>query len=630
MDSGDTAWMLASTALVMIMLPGLALFYGGLVRRKNVLSTIMHSFFGLALVSVVWVLVGFSLAFGTDVGGFGLIGGLDYVGFANVGLEPSTIYGLTVPFILFAGFQMMFAAITPALITGAFAERKRFGAFVLFTILWSILVYSPIAHWVWSVDGWLFKAGALDFAGGTVVHVSSGVSALIVAILIGRRAINGDKMEPHDVPMTVLGAGLLWFGWFGFNAGSALSAGGLAASAFVVTNTAAAAATITWVLASYLHKGKVSVVGAACGAVAGLVAITPASGFVTAGGALVIGLAAGGLCYSATLLRARVKVDDALDVFAVHGVGGAFGAVATGVFATAAVQEAYSGLIDGNAGQVATQLLAVGATIAYAVVATFVIIKVVDVDPRDPRPVRAGRSRPRHGRPRRGGLSAVMPGGCRPTHPRGPASTFHLGATLCDRSPPTPLGGDRSLNPLRRPVHGHDPSRPTPAPPLARHRRAPVRRAVRARCVRCRVRRGRGWPVARPGAAAGPCRAGGARASRRVRGRWRIERWRGCRAPARPLPPGTPRRRSRGSAARDRLGLPAAWPYGRTTRPAAGRGGLRRGRSDRRPLAGGAVRRDRPGGRGGRLAPRVRAGDRRAADRPPPGIRPPTTRSSGG
>jgi Amt family ammonium transporter len=378
MDSGDTAWMLASTALVMIMLPGLALFYGGLVRRKNVLSTIMHSFFGLALVSVVWVIVGFSLAFGPDVGGLGLIGGLDYVGFNGVGLEPSTIYAVTIPFLLFAAFQLMFAAITPALITGAFAERKRFGAFVLFTILWSILVYSPIAHWVWSTDGWLFKAGALDFAGGTVVHVSSGVSALIVAILIGRRAVNGESMEPHDVPMTVLGAGLLWFGWFGFNAGSALSAGGLAASAFVVTNTAAAAATITWVLASYLHKGKVSVVGAACGAVAGLVAITPASGFVTAGGALVIGFAAGGLCYSATLLRARVKVDDALDVFAVHGVGGAFGAVATGIFATTAVQQAYSGLIDGNAGQIATQLLAVGATVAYAVVATFVIIKVVD------------------------------------------------------------------------------------------------------------------------------------------------------------------------------------------------------------------------------------------------------------
>jgi Amt family ammonium transporter len=379
MDTGDTAWLLMSTALVMIMLPGLALFYGGLVRRKNVLSTIMHSFFGLALVSVVWVVVGFSLAFGPDVAGLGLIGGLDFAFFNNVGLEPSATYAVTVPFVLFAGFQLMFAAITPALITGAFAERKRFGAFVLFTILWSILIYSPLAHWVWSVDGWLFKAGALDFAGGTVVHVASGVSALIVAILIGRRAANGESLEPHDVPMTVLGAGLLWFGWFGFNAGSAVTAGGVAANALVVTNTAAAAATITWVLASYLHKGKVSVVGAACGAVAGLVAITPASGYVTAGGALIIGLVVGGLCYSATLLRARIKVDDALDVFAVHGVGGAFGAVATGVLATAAIQPAYKGLIDGNAAQVGTQLVAVGATIAYAVIGTFVIIKVVGV-----------------------------------------------------------------------------------------------------------------------------------------------------------------------------------------------------------------------------------------------------------
>ncbi len=377
-NSGDTAWMLMSTALVMIMLPGLALFYGGLVRRKNVLSTIMHSFFGLAIVSIVWVLIGFTLAFGPDVGGAGLIGNLDYIGFNNVGQAPSTVYAVTIPFLLFAAFQLMFAAITPALITGAFAERKRFGAFVLFTILWSILVYSPIAHWVWSVDGWLYKLGALDFAGGTVVHVSSGVSAFIVAILIGRRVMNGESLEPHDVPMTVLGAGLLWFGWFGFNAGSALTAGGLAASAFVVTNTAAAAATITWVGVSYLHRRKVSVVGAACGAVAGLVAITPASGFVTVGGALIIGLVAGGLCYSATLLRARAKVDDALDVFAVHGIGGMFGAIATGVFATAAVQEAYSGLIDGNPQQVLIQLVAVGATVGYAVVATFVIVKVVD------------------------------------------------------------------------------------------------------------------------------------------------------------------------------------------------------------------------------------------------------------
>jgi len=378
-NSGDTAWMLAATALVMIMLPGLALFYGGLVRRKNVLSTIMHSFFGLALVSVVWVLVGFSLAFAPDANGWGLVGNLDYVGFSSVGLAPSIVYATTIPFVLFAAFQLMFAAITPALITGAFAERKRFAAFVLFTVLWSVAVYSPIAHWVWATDGWLFKLGALDFAGGTVVHASSGLSALIVAILIGRRVVNGDRMEPHDVPMTVLGAGLLWFGWFGFNAGSAVAASGLAASAFIVTNTSAAAATLTWVGASYLHKGKVSVIGAACGAVAGLVAITPASGFVTPGGAILIGLVAGGLCYSATLLRERVRVDDALDVFAVHGVGGVFGAVATGVLATSAVQAGYKGLIDGNAGQVLTQLVAVGATIAYAVVATFVIVKVVDV-----------------------------------------------------------------------------------------------------------------------------------------------------------------------------------------------------------------------------------------------------------
>jgi Amt family ammonium transporter len=378
MDSGDTAWMLMSTALVMIMLPGLALFYGGLVRRKNVLSTIMHSFFGLAIVSVVWVLVGFSLAFGPDATGHGLIGNLDYVGFVNVGLEPSTIYAVTIPFVLFAAFQMMFAAITPALITGAFAERKRFASFVLFTILWSLVVYSPIAHWVWATDGWLFKLGALDFAGGTVVHASSGVSALIVALLIGKRVASAEKIEPHDIPMTVLGAGLLWFGWFGFNAGSAVAANGLAANAFIVTNTAAAAAVMTWVGASYLMHRKVSVVGAACGAVAGLVAITPASGFVTPGGAILIGLVAGGLCYSATLLRERLKIDDALDVFAVHGVGGVFGAVATGVLATSAVQEAYSGLIDGNGGQVLTQLVAIGATIAYAVIATFVIIKLVD------------------------------------------------------------------------------------------------------------------------------------------------------------------------------------------------------------------------------------------------------------
>jgi ammonium transporter, Amt family len=376
LNGGDTAWMLVATAMVMVMLPGLALFYGGLVRRKNVLSTIMHSFFGLALVSVVWVLIGFSLAFGKDITGVGLLGGPEYVGFSNVGLEPNPTYGPTIPFVLFAGFQLMFAAITPALITGAFAERKRFASFVIFTVAWSLLVYSPIAHWVWATDGWLYKLGALDFAGGTVVHASSGVSALVVALLIGRRKANGERMEPHDIPMTVLGAGLLWFGWFGFNAGSALTAGGLAANALVVTNTAAAAATISWVLIAYAHKRKVSVLGAACGAVAGLVAITPASGFVTAGGALVIGLVVGALCYSATLLRERLRIDDALDVFSVHGVGGVFGALATGVFATTAIN-AFPGLIDGNPGQLATQAIAVAATIAYSVVATYAIVKAV-------------------------------------------------------------------------------------------------------------------------------------------------------------------------------------------------------------------------------------------------------------
>src|ERR671935_1958443 len=290
MNTGDTAWMLMATALVMIMLPGLALFYGGLVRRKNVLSTIMHSFFGLAIVSVVWVLVGFSLAFGPDANGMGLIGNLDFVGFFNVGLLPSTVYATTIPFVLFAAFQLMFAAITPALITGAFAERKRFASFVIFTLLWSVVVYSPIAHWVWASDGWLFKLGALDFAGGTVVHASSGVSALIVALLIGRRVVNGDRMEPHDIPMTVLGAGLLWFGWFGFNAGSALAANGLAANALLVTNTAAAMGALTWMTASWLRHGHPSVLGLAAGAVAGLVAITPAAGFVNTPAAILIGL----------------------------------------------------------------------------------------------------------------------------------------------------------------------------------------------------------------------------------------------------------------------------------------------------------------------------------------------------
>ena len=373
-DSGDTAWILISTALVMLMLPGLALFYGGLVRANNVLSTIMHSFFGLAIVTVVWVIIGFSLAFAPSVGDLGIVGGLEYAFFQGVGMEPAE--GSTIPFVLFATFQMMFAAITPALISGAFAERKRFAAFVAFTIAWSILIYSPLAHMVWG-GGLLAELGALDFAGGTVVHIASGVSALVVALVMGRR-IRGHHLEPHDVPMTVLGAGLLWFGWFGFNAGSALAADGLAAQALMVTTVSAAAGVITWVGASYVFNRKVSVVGAAAGAVAGLVAITPAAGFVTVGGALVLGLVAGALCFSVTLLRERFRVDDSLDVFAVHGVGGMWGAVGVGIFAVAAIGGT-SGLIEGNAEQLGIQVAATLFTIAFAGIGTFIIIKVIDV-----------------------------------------------------------------------------------------------------------------------------------------------------------------------------------------------------------------------------------------------------------
>ena len=377
-NSGDTAWVLTSTALVMLMTPGLALFYGGLVRRKNVLSTIMHSVFILALVSVTWVLFGFTLAFGKDVNGWGIIGGLDYIGLHGVGKEPLAQYAPNIPGSAYMAFQMMFAVITPALITGAFAERKRFKAFVLFSLLWTLLVYSPIAHWVWGEGGWLRNLGAIDFAGGTVVHISSGVAALVAALVLGPRVKReSERFEPHDVRLTVIGAGLLWFGWFGFNGGSALAANGTAANAFVVTNTAAGMAALTWITVSWLHKGTPSVVGAVAGGVAGLVAITPASGFVDASAAIIIGFMAGATCYGAILLRERLKIDDALDVWAVHGVGGTLGALLTGVFAVAAVGGA-SGLIDGNAGQVGKQAVAVAATWIYSGVATFAILKIVD------------------------------------------------------------------------------------------------------------------------------------------------------------------------------------------------------------------------------------------------------------
>jgi Amt family ammonium transporter len=325
---------------------------------------------------VQWVLWGYSLAFSPDTGA-GLIGGLGWVALKGVGFDPNPDYAATVPHQAFMAFQMMFAVITPALITGSFAERVSFKAYVLFSLLWATLVYDPIAHWVWGTGGWLHTLGALDFAGGTVVHISSGVSALIAAILIGRRLKSG---EPHDATMTILGASLLWFGWFGFNAGSALASGGLATSAFVVTNTATAMAGLTWITVSWLHKGRPSVLGMAAGAVAGLVAITPASGFVDVSGSILIGLGAGVFCYVAMQLRPRLKVDDALDVWAVHGIGGTWGAIATGIFATVAINSAgANGLLAGNPEQLLKQVIAVGATWIYAAVATFVIVKVIDV-----------------------------------------------------------------------------------------------------------------------------------------------------------------------------------------------------------------------------------------------------------
>ncbi|MBV9439992.1 MAG: ammonium transporter [Candidatus Eremiobacteraeota bacterium] len=382
MSAGDTAWVLACAALVMLMTPGLGFFYGGLVRRKNVLSTVMHSFFILCLISVQWVLWGYSLAFGPDWKGLGIIGDLSWVGLNGVGLAPNKDYAPTIPHQAFVVFQMMFAVITPALITGAFAERKRFKAFVLFSLLWATFVYDPLAHWVWGHGGWLSKLGALDFAGGTVVHISSGVSALVAAWVLGRRITHarGQEVEPHDLTMVVLGTALLWFGWFGFNAGSALAANGLAVSAFVNTNTAAAMAALTWLTLSWAHKGVPSVAGATAGAVAGLVAITPAAGYVTPAASIIIGLLVAVVCYGFVLLRDRIRVDDALDVWAVHGVGGTVGALCTGLFATTAINAgAANGLFYGHTEQLWVQTIAVAASWGFSAVMTFAILKFVDL-----------------------------------------------------------------------------------------------------------------------------------------------------------------------------------------------------------------------------------------------------------
>jgi len=358
-SAGDTAWILTSSALVLAMTaPGLVLFYGGMVRGKNVLSTMMHSFVSLCVVSVVWVLWGYSLAFSTDIGG--MIGGLEWFGLNGVGPEPGPAAS-TIPHLAFMVFQLMFAVITVALITGSIAERMKFGAFLLFAVLWSTFIYSPLAHWVWG-GGWLGELGALDFAGGTVVHISSG-------------GYGKETMAPHNLPFTVVGACLLWFGWFGFNAGSALAADGIAASAFVTTNTAAAAAALTWMVAEWVYRGKPTVLGAASGAVAGLVAITPAAGFVGPMSSILIGIGAGVFCYLAVLWKNKFGYDDALDVLAIHGIGGTWGAIATGLFASVG---GGTGLFFGNPGQVVTQIIAVVATWVFVLVGTFIILKIVD------------------------------------------------------------------------------------------------------------------------------------------------------------------------------------------------------------------------------------------------------------
>ena len=378
MNTGDTAFVLVSSALVMLMTPGLALFYGGMVRGKNVLGTIMQSYIILALITLEWVLWGYSLSFGPDHGG--IIGGLDWFGLRGVGMEPHETYGPTIPHYAFMIFQCMFAVITPALITGAFAERMKFISFLLFTVLWATFVYNPLAHWVWSSGGWMAKMGALDFAGGTVVHISSGVSALAAALFVGRRLGYGSTAYiPHNLPMTITGAALLWFGWFGFNAGSALAANGLAASAFVVTHIASAVAAFSWLLVEWIHRGKPTTLGAASGAVAGLVAITPGSGFVGPVSAILIGGVAGMICYGGVMLKGKLRYDDSLDVVGIHGLGGTWGALATGLFASKTVNPAGSdGLFFGYPGQLGIQFVAVVATIVFAFVMTLIILRVVD------------------------------------------------------------------------------------------------------------------------------------------------------------------------------------------------------------------------------------------------------------
>jgi len=383
MNAADTAFVLISAALVMLMTPGLALFYGGMVRSKNVLGTIMQNFIMLGVVGVLWALYGYSLAFGPDVGH--IIGNLDWIGLNGVGFEPFKAYSETIPHQTFMIYQAMFAIITPALITGAWAERMKFSTFLVFMVVWSTIVYCPVAHWVWGDGGWLKNLGALDFAGGTVVHINAGIAALAAALVMGPRkgyAGYGNGAEafiPHNLPMTVLGAGLLWFGWFGFNAGSALAANALASSAFTATHFATCAATLAWVGAEWIHRGKPTTLGAASGAVAGLVAITPAAGYVGPMSAIIIGMAAGSVCYLAVLAKVKLGYDDSLDVVGVHCVGGVLGALLTGLFATKLVNAAGGdGLFFGNPAQLGIQALAVGVTLVYSFVVSYILFKILD------------------------------------------------------------------------------------------------------------------------------------------------------------------------------------------------------------------------------------------------------------
>jgi ammonium transporter, Amt family len=374
-NTGDTAWILISSALVMLMTPGLALFYGGMVRKKNIISTMMMSFGILAIVAILWVIYGYSLGFGKDIGSF--IGGTTYIGLNGVGQEPSTIYATTVPHLAFMIYQAMFAIITVALWTGSIVERIKFSSVIVIAIAWFTLIYTPVAHWVWG-GGWLAKLGALDFAGGTVVHITAGASALALAMILGqRKGYKLEAMEPGNIPMIALGAALLWFGWFGFNAGSALTAGGLASSAFVTTNTAAAAAGVTWMLLSWMHK-RPTLSGTVTGAVVGLVAITPAAGYVTPLAAIPIGAIGAAISYYAMIVRGKSKLDESLDVFACHGLGGTWGALATGIFATTSVNSAgANGLLYGNPMLVVKQLIAILAVWAFTFVVTFAIVKAV-------------------------------------------------------------------------------------------------------------------------------------------------------------------------------------------------------------------------------------------------------------